>query len=171
MLNPITYTENVARDFLRYQLSAYPLADERMQAQMRALLNLDQTRETPLLKGPYVSLSRMFRRGAAVEHLVEDGLFHPHMPRIVPHSHLYGHQESAVKSILGGATTLVSTGTGSGKTEAFLYPIISRCLELRDQGAGPGITAVIIYPMNALAEDQLGRLRELLCGTGVSFGM
>lgn len=171
MLNPITYTENVARDFLRYQLSAYPLADERMQGQMRRLLNLEVTRNTPLLKGPYVSLSRMFRRGASVEQLVEEGLFHPHMPRLVPHSHLYGHQETAVRHIMGGATTLVSTGTGSGKTEAFLYPIISRCLELRDQAASPGITAVIIYPMNALAEDQLGRMRQLLCGTGVTFGI
>ncbi|MFU8803277.1 MAG: DEAD/DEAH box helicase [Bradymonadaceae bacterium] len=118
-----------------------------------------------------MSLSRMFRRGASVAELVEDGLLHPHMERIVPHSHLYGHQETAVRNILGGATTLVSTGTGSGKTEAFLYPIISRCLELRDTNASQGITAVIIYPMNALAEDQLGRLRELLCGTGITFGL
>lgn len=171
MLNPITYTENIARDFLRYQLSAYPLADEGLQEQMRRLLNLDETRKTPLLKGPFVSLSPMFRRGAAVEELVQEGLFHPQMTRIVPHSHLYGHQESAIRAILGGASTLVSTGTGSGKTEAFLYPIISRCLELRDHHATAGITAVIVYPMNALAEDQVGRLRELLCGTGISFGV
>src|ERR1019366_6348997 len=66
---------------------------------------------------------------------------------------------------------LVSTGTGSGKTECFLFPIISKALELREAGAAEGISAVIIYPMNALAEDQLGRLRELLCGVGVTFGL
>jgi ATP-dependent helicase YprA (DUF1998 family) len=70
-----------------------------------------------------------------------------------------------------GDTTLISTGTGSGKTEAFLYPIISRCLELKDQDAPPGVVAVLIYPMNALAEDQLERLRGLLAGRGIPFGM
>ncbi len=62
-------------------------------------------------------------------------------------------------------------GRGSGKTECFLYPVISKCLELRDEGAAAGITAVIVYPMNALAEDQLMRLRGLLAGTGITFGM
>jgi hypothetical protein len=49
--------------------------------------------------------------------------------------------------------------------------MVSRCLELRDKGAAPGISAVIVYPMNALAEDQLIRLRSLLAGTGIPFGM
>lgn len=77
----------------------------------------------------------------------------------------------AIRAIRAGRTTLVSTGTGSGKTECFLYPIISKCLELRDANAAPGISAVIVYPMNALAEDQLGRLRSLLAGTGIPFGI
>ena len=65
-LNPVAYTENVVRSFLRYQLTAYPFSDPRLHAQMRALLSLDETRRSPLLKGPYVSLSRPFREGAAV---------------------------------------------------------------------------------------------------------
>lgn len=121
----------------------------------------------------YLSLSRPFRRGAAVDALVREGVFHPHMRQRIPAeiTHVYGHQEDAILAIHAGRTTFVSTGTGSGKTECFLYPIVSKCLELRDQGASPGICAVIVYPMNALAEDQLGRLRSLLAGTGVSFGM
>lgn len=138
---------------------------------MRALLSLDQTRHTPLLKGPYISLSRAFRTGAAVRRLVEEGLLHPFMQALIPYPHLYGHQETAIRAIRAGKTTLVSTGTGSGKTECFLYPIISRCLELRDQNAPPGIVAILVYPMNALAEDQLGRLREMLAGTGITFGL
>ncbi|MBM3875086.1 MAG: DEAD/DEAH box helicase, partial [Verrucomicrobia bacterium] len=63
------------------------------------------------------------------------------------------------------------TGTGSGKTESFLYPTISRCLHLRDAAAPAGIVAVLVYPMNALAEDQLERLRWLLVGAGIPFGM
>ncbi len=172
-LNPIVFTEKVIRSFLRYQLTAYPFADERLYAQMRRLLSLDETRQSPLLKGPYVSLSRPFRQGAAVEDLAREGIFHPHMRQRIPAaiSHVYGHQEEAIRAIHAGRPTLISTGTGSGKTECFLYPIVSRCLKLRDEKAPAGISAVIVYPMNALAEDQLMRLRGLLAGTGISFGM
>ena len=170
-LNPLSYTEKVVRSFLRYQLTTYPFADQRLNSQMRELLSLDHTRETPLLRGPYISLSRAFEAGAPVEELVREGVLHEHMHQLIPFPSVYGHQENAIRSIVGGKTTLVSTGTGSGKSECFLYPIISRCLQLRDEGAPAGICAVIVYPMNALAEDQLGRLRELLAGTGISFGM
>ena len=172
-LNPVAYTENVVRSFLRYQLTAYPFSDPRLHAQMRALLSLDETRRSPLLKGPYVSLSRPFREGAAVADLVGEGLLHPHLADRIPAeiTHLYSHQEHAIRAIAEGRTTLVSTGTGSGKTECFLYPVVSRCLALRDEGAPSGISAVIVYPMNALAEDQLMRLRGLLAGTGIPFGI
>ena len=170
-MNPLSYTERVVQSFLRYQLTAYPFADEGLHRQMRDLLSLDTTRQTPLLKGPYVSLSRAFIPGASIVTLTEEGVLHDHMRQVVPYPTLYGHQEAAIRSIVGGRPTLISTGTGSGKSECFLYPIISRCLELRDQKAPSGICAVIVYPMNALAEDQLGRLRELLAGTGIPFGM
>ena len=172
-LNPIAYTENVVRSFLRYQLTAYPFADPHLHSQMRRLLSLDETRQSPLLKGPYVSLSRPFRQGAPVASLVAEGLLHPHLGERIPPeiTHLYSHQERAIRAIAEGRTTLVSTGTGSGKTECFLYPIISRCLALRDEEAPSGISAVIVYPMNALAEDQLMRLRGVLAGTGIPFGI
>ncbi len=172
-LNPIAYTEKIVRSFLRYQLTAYPFADERLLAQMRTLLSLDQTRNSPLLKGPFLSLSRPYRQGASVDDLIRDRVFHPHMRQRIPEAitHVYGHQEQAIRAIHAGRTTLVSTGTGSGKSECFLYPIVSKCLELRDSAAPPGISAVIVYPMNALAEDQLQRLRSLLAGTGIPFGM
>lgn len=171
MLNPISYTERVAQDFLRYQLTAYPFSDSRLYAQMRDLLSMEETRHTPLMKGPYVSLSRLFEKGASLRQLVDEDLLHPELAERVGFDHLYGHQEEAIRAISAGDTTLVSTGTGSGKTESFLYPIISHCLRLRDRGARPGISAVIIYPMNALAQDQLERLRKLLVGTGVTFGL
>ncbi len=172
-LNPVVYTEKVVRSFLRYQLTAYPFADERLHQQMRRLLSLDETRQSPLLKGPYISLSRSFRQGAAVQDLIAEGVFHPHMRQRIPAKirHVYGHQEEAIRAIHAGKTTLISTGTGSGKTECFLYPVVSRCLQLKDENAPSGISAVLVYPMNALAEDQLGRLRGLLAGTGIPFGM
>ncbi len=172
-LNPIAYTENVVGSFLRYQLTAYPFADAGLHAQMRQLLSLDETRQSPLLKGPYVSLSRPFQEGAPIDVLASEGLIHPHLRERIPDdiTHLYSHQERAIRAIAEGKTTLVSTGTGSGKTECFLYPIVSQALSLRDEHAPPGISAVIVYPMNALAEDQLMRLRGLLAGTGIPFGI
>lgn len=171
MLNPIVYTERVISDFLSYQLTAYPFTDRHLYQQMRRLLNLETTRNTPLFKGPYISLSQSFRQGASIDQLIAEGVLHEGMKHLVPYSHLYGHQETAIRHIHDSKTTIISTGTGSGKTECFLYPIISHCLTLRDQRRSQGITAVIIYPMNALAEDQLERLRSLLVGTGISFGM
>ena len=127
-LNPIAFTERVVDDFLHYQLTTYPLADPSLYAQLRALLRLEETRDTPLRKGPFVSLSRPFRQGAAVADLIADGVFHPQMAAVVPYEHLRAHQEAAIRAVHARRTTLVSTGTGSGKTAAFLYPIISRCL-------------------------------------------
>jgi DEAD/DEAH box helicase/Helicase conserved C-terminal domain/Domain of unknown function (DUF1998)/Peptidase S24-like len=170
-LNPVAFTEQVVTDFLHYQLTTYPLADVDLYGQLKALLHIEQTRTTPLRKGPFISLSRPFKQGAAVTALVAQGIFHPKMPSVVSHPSLRQHQELAIRAIARGETTLVATGTGSGKTEAFLYPIISRCLELQDAGAPPGVVAVLIYPMNALAEDQLDRLRGLLAGRGIPFGM
>ena len=172
-LNPIQYTESVVHNFLRYQTTAYPFSDPELDTQMRRLLSMEKPWESPLLQGPYVSLSRSFSTGARVMDLVRDGIFHPHMRERIPHKidRVYGHQEKAIRAVHGGRPTLVSTGTGSGKSECFLYPIISKCFQLRDEGASAGISAVIVYPMNALAEDQLQRLRELLAGTGISFGM
>ena len=56
---------------------------------------------------------------------------------------------------------MVTTGTGSGKTEAFLYPILDHVLRERRAGRA-GMKALILYPMNALANDQAGRLADLL---------
>ena len=172
-LNPVAYIEKVAKSFLRYQLTAYPFSDPHLLAQMRDLLSLDHTRTSPLLRGPYVSLSRPFRAGASIQQLVDEGLIHPHLSARIPSqiTHFYSHQERAIRAIAEGRTTLISTGTGSGKTECFLYPAVSQCLALRDESAVPGISAVIVYPMNALAEDQLIRIRGLLAGTSVPFGI
>ncbi|MCB1688975.1 MAG: DEAD/DEAH box helicase, partial [Halioglobus sp.] len=58
------------------------------------------------------------------------------------------------------ANTLVATGTGSGKTECFLYPVLDHCL----RAGQPGIKAIVIYPMNALATDQAKRFAEVIHG-------
>lgn len=71
------------------------------------------------------------------------------------------HQQKAFDRLVGedGRSTLVATGTGSGKTECFLYPILEYCYKHRGER---GIKALIIYPMNALASDQAKRIAELI---------
>ena len=73
----------------------------------------------------------------------------------------YVHQQKAFERLTGddGRSTLVATGTGSGKTECFLYPILEYCYQHRGER---GIKALIIYPMNALASDQAKRIAELI---------
>ena len=58
-LNPIAYTENVVRSFLRYQLTAYPFADPNLYGQRRDLLPLDEIRQSPLFKGPYQPVAKV----------------------------------------------------------------------------------------------------------------
>jgi ATP-dependent helicase YprA (DUF1998 family) len=58
---------------------------------------------------------------------------------------------------------IVATGTGSGKTESFLIPIINELMREKEAGTlGPGVRALLLYPMNALANDQVKRIREIL---------
>src|SRR5437870_7739215 len=109
MLNPITYAENVVEDFLRYQLTTYSFADPSLHRQMRQLLNLDQTRRTPLLAGPFISLSRSFRKGPSLRRMSDEGLLHPLIANVAGHEFLYGHQERAIRAIAAGRTTLIST--------------------------------------------------------------
>lgn len=170
-INPIVFTKKIIDSFLKYQMTTYPFEDIRLNKQMKNLLSGGVTQKTPLLQGPFVSLSQTFKQGCSVKSLCDEGILHPHLQDIVPYPNVYGHQEKAIRAISGQHTTLVSTGTGSGKSECFLYPAISKALQLRDAGAPAGISTVIIYPMNALAEDQLGRLRDLLAGSGITFGM
>ena len=88
----------------------------------------------------------------------------------------YEHQAAAFDRLTSVGQdpepTLVVTGTGSGKTEAFLYPILDHCRRHADE---PGVKALLLYPMNALAFDQAGRLARLLAEqealSGVTAGL
>lgn len=83
------------------------------------------------------------------------------------HDPPYGHQAESTKLLLvEGRSLVVMTGTGSGKTECFLLPILGKlAIEARSKGAEfgatPAVRAMVLYPMNALVNDQLGRLRLL----------
>src|SRR5665647_692039 len=169
-LNPISFADQVNRQFLRYQLTAFPLSDPDLASQAREMLG-GFGEASQLVKGPYISLSRPFAEGALLDDLVSQGKLHPAVAGIAEHPRMFAHQQAVYEAYLAGKHCLVSTGTGSGKTESFLYPILDHCLRLRDAGAPPAIAAINVYPMNALAIDQLERLRHLLAGTGITFGL
>jgi len=80
---------------------------------------------------------------------------------------LFTHQKQGILSILDNRHTIVSTGTGSGKTETFLIPILSHCLQASEKG----VKAIIVYPMNALAGDQVERIGDYTRDTNVTFGL
>lgn len=101
---------------------------------------------------PYVAVRLPFRVADGAENIFQS--IHPvYTP--------YVHQQKAFNRLTGedGRSTLVATGTGSGKTECFLYPILEYCYRHRGEN---GIKALIIYPMNALASDQAKRMAELI---------
>lgn len=107
-----------------------------------------------LFRGPYVRLGLPFVTAPKERSPLT----------ISPDFDPYAHQLRAFEQLhTGGAetpsNTLVTTGTGSGKTEAFLYPILDHCWRHRGE---PGVKAILIYPMNALATDQARRLASIL---------
>lgn len=95
---------------------------------------------------------------------------HKYLSELLPDlgkKRLYVHQAQAIESIQKEQTTIISTGTGSGKTESFLVPILHHCLV---EKGNSGIKAVILYPLNALANDQIGRIIKAVKGTGIRVG-
>ena len=120
-------------------------------------------------KGPYLQISLPFRAGSRGREFFPE--FKIEYPGFV-------HQELAwqrLSSNREAANTLVATGTGSGKTECFLYPLLDHCMRDRRDGQVHGIKALVIYPMNALASDQARRFAEVIDRTpefkGLRVGM
>lgn len=114
---------------------------------------VDDLLNTPgaLIKGPYVSLDLPFVNSDRP----------PAFPSIPLGFPAHAHQDRAFER-LGGRrkrSTLIATGTGSGKTECFLLPIAHHCLQ---QLGTRGVKAILIYPMNALATDQAARIAKLI---------
>src|SRR5215472_4486586 len=169
-INPVHFAHGVCDEFLRYIFSAFPLSDPELAEQARKKLKGRSSLDIPLVRGPFVSLSEAFAKGEFVQKLGQLGVLHHAMPSLIGYPSMYLHQQRVFEAVRQGHHVLVATGTGSGKTESFLYPIIDDLLRQRDQGTLSGLTAVLVSPMNALANDQLDRLRDMLGGTGITFG-
>ncbi|MGK5092815.1 DEAD/DEAH box helicase [Deltaproteobacteria bacterium TL4] len=120
--------------------------------------------ESRWLKGPYVQVGLPFREGQA------GNKFFAHFETEHPG---FTHQEAAWQRLSSdheAANTLVATGTGSGKTECFLYPVLEHCARALGEGQA-GIKALVIYPMNALANDQALRFAQVIAKTPAFNGL
>ena len=124
----------------------------------------------PVVEGlfPYESC------GKSNHELIETGILAPQMASLMNNDYcLYRHQLEALENIAKSQNIVVSSGTGSGKTECFLYPILNQLLKEGEGLQQPGVRALMIYPMNALVKDQLKRIVTMLTGKnlGIRVGM
>ncbi|MFP4438861.1 MAG: DEAD/DEAH box helicase [Chloroflexaceae bacterium] len=167
-MQPFTIADRLKDAYRRYIETSFPIRSTHLQQEFDRLVQ----EEKLLWQEPFISLARPFADGGGFADLVADGVLDSRISTVAwGFARLFAHQATAIRRLTTrqGAprNTIVATGTGSGKTEAFLIPIVDDCL--RHPQAG-GVRAIIIYPMNALANDQLERLRRYLPGSGVTFG-
>jgi ATP-dependent helicase YprA (DUF1998 family) len=183
-------TEQLESYFFRYYETAFEVRDESIQRERRALMRSSSA----VFQRPYVEVLPEFETtGRPVVDSVSlaggpDGMASFVHSGLLPETveSLYSHQEDAMRHSLAGRHVVVTSGTGSGKTEAFLLPILSRLIEESGRWSRPdgrqqgpawwrgskkyepqrvvvrpaAVRALVLYPMNALVEDQLVRLRK-----------
>lgn len=122
---------------------------------------------------PLVQINPNYQRQGTVQQLVERGLLHAACAEIfqvgksegTPQPlHLYKHQMEALAKGQGSQSYVVTTGTGSGKSLSFFIPIIDRILKAKQSNGKSRTRAIVIYPMNALANSQLEELDKFLHG-------
>lgn len=120
--------------------------------------------ECKLMKGPFPEPKRDFGKGNTAHALAKEyfGQHNDILPALRA-SCLYEHQEQAIRRVHQQQNVVVATGTASGKTESFLYPVLFELYRQHLEGklSEPGVRALILYPMNALANDQRRRLGEI----------
>ena len=165
ILNPLTAAEAIRESYERYLLSRHGPRDARLRGDFRAALEGDFA----LTRGPLLQASPPFEQGTSLTDLVREEILHEGFLELDPDAFpttrpLYRHQEEAIRKAVSGRNLIVATGTGSGKTECYLFPILNRLFRERAAGTldASGVRAMLLYPMNALANDQIKRLRDVL---------
>jgi DEAD/DEAH box helicase domain-containing protein len=156
---PATVARQVREALLSYLRTTFHLRDQGFEQRLLGFLTSE---EQGLFRGPYLDLRLPFRTASEDEPLPLD--VHP---SYAPYAHQLrawhrlGSRDQAPQS------TLITTGTGSGKTECFLYPILDHVARAVAQGQR-GIKALVLYPMNALATDQAARFADEIQQHGLS---
>lgn len=166
-LDPIVFRDQLRSSLARFISTAAPVSQVRTPRLARRLSDALNSEIVSLVKGPFVESLPDFEKGSSLSDLVDKGALSSKWSALSDtddgdklfHRSLHKHQAEALTR--DGENYLVATGTGSGKTEAFLFPLINGLLEQTDL-SDPGVRAILIYPLNALANDQMQRIARLL---------
>lgn len=163
-MNVFELRNRLVSDYSNFVRSFIHIKDERV----RDLVDRE-LEEGLLWPEPLIQLNPSFEPGESIDELVDAEILHPECRRIFRIKNeprdpgrplrLHKHQADAVKLSRTGANYILTTGTGSGKSLAFIIPIVDNVLR---HGSGRGIQGIIVYPMNALANSQLGELEKFL---------
>ncbi len=161
-MNPIDLSAVLAQRVASYLRTTFYFSDPDLRESFRGALE-----EGGIHRGPFLEKLPNFARGCPPEDLPGGAA----LRGILGDLPLYRHQELAARSLLNNRNAIIATPTGSGKTEAYLLPIILTILK----DPRPGVRALILYPMNALANDQRKRLGDYAgelakSGIQLSFG-
>ena len=139
-LNPIEQSEYIEKEFREYVKSTFQIEDDIYEKEFQKELE-----RAELCKGPFLSSELPFEKGHSINELVDEGKISKEflkLSKINMDQKLYQHQEKALEIIGQGHNAVITTGTGSGKTESFLYPILNHILKEIEEGkGGPGIRA------------------------------
>jgi ATP-dependent helicase YprA (DUF1998 family) len=154
--------EQLIRDYSNYASSFIQIRDQRLHESVHRSLN-----EGIFWPDPLIQLNPSFEIGGTVNELVAEGILHEECNRIFLKDKQKGghplrfhrHQREAIEIARQGHNYILTTGTGSGKSLAYIVPIVGHVLQ---RGSGNGIQAIIVYPMNALANSQAGELEKFL---------
>lgn len=162
------------RDSLIREYAAFSRSFTRIRAEdIRSHVDAEYDRER-YWPEPLIQINPHYQRTKTVDELVQEGILHPDCARIfrvrsgkrsVP-LQLFNHQQEALSKAARGESFVVTTGTGSGKSLAFFIPIINDILREKEEDSSPRTRAVIVYPMNALANSQLEEVRKFLDNLG-----
>lgn len=155
---------DVLGDYESFVKSFLNIRDDRVRAKVDA-----EVAEGLLWPEPWLALNPSFQSGGTVADLVGAGLLRPECGdifrrrtptnKIGTELRLHQHQCDAIAIAARGDSYVLTTGTGSGKSLAYIVPIVDRVLR---EGSGKGVQAIVVYPMNALANSQLGELEKFL---------
>ena len=174
-LNPVTASRQIFNRFSSYITTTFRLNNEELNRQIENILS----EPGKFAKGPILEIIPPFLAGRNLIQLMEEGVLHSSFKQLntdaLPLERpLFYHQEQAIRTISQEEkSAVVATGTGSGKTETFMIPILNHLFKEEEKGTlNPGVRALLLYPMNALANDQIKRLRTLLANRPeITFGI
>lgn len=122
---------------------------------------------------PLITINPHFEHGSSMDQLADDGVVDPALRQIFAFGQkrapltLHRHQERAVAKARNQESFVVTTGTGSGKSLCFFVPIVDAIVRARRAGEAHRTRAIIIYPMNALANSQLGEIKKYIDESGI----